>query len=182
MSQLITFEEIIEDVLEKEAGYVDHEADRGGPTNMGVTIHTMRSLSMDLDGDGDVDADDVKALTKEQAIEVYHKQYWLKAKCDKMPEHLRHIYFDMVVNFGPGGAGRVMQETANSKYAYSIKRGKMAPLVIDGAVGPATLGRMDVLELDRVRSFRMLRFSRIVHNNPTQSVFWYGWYRRCLEV
>lgn len=179
---LKTFDEIIEKVFEHEAGFVDHPDDRGGATNMGITIHTMRALSMDLDGDGDVDVDDVAALTKEQARKVYYEQYWLKSKCDRMPEHLRHIYFDMVVNFGPGGATRVMQETANARWHYAIKKGQIEPLVIDGAIGPNTLSRMEPLELDRVRSYRVLRFARIVQANPSQAIFWYGWFRRAIEV
>lgn len=179
---LIQFEDIMEDLFEREGKYVDHPSDRGGPTNLGITIHTMRRLSMDLDGDGDVDEHDVAALTREDAKEVYYKEFWIKPRCHEMPDNLKHIYFDMCVNFGPGGAAKVMQETANARYAVPIRKGTKAPLTVDGAMGPMTLSRMKVVEPERVRAYRVLRFARIVEGNPSQNAFWYGWFRRAIAV
>ena len=101
-TQLTTFNNIIEVVLQHEGGYVNDPNDLGGETKYGIT----KSFYPDVD---------IKNLTKEQAKHIYHTDYWRRAKCDEVPPHLRHIYFDMCVNFGQGGAVKVLQRTANAK-------------------------------------------------------------------
>ena len=52
-------------ILAWEGKFVDDPDDRGGATNMGVTLKTWRSVGYDKDGDGDIDVDDLKSLTPE---------------------------------------------------------------------------------------------------------------------
>ena len=118
---------------------------------------------------------DIKYMTaKEEAKHIYHTDYWRRAKCDEVPPHLRHIYFDMCVNFGQGGAVKVLQRAANAKNKEKIE--------VDGGMGPATLKAIQNLELERVRAYRVLRFANLVINKPEQERFWFGWYRRSMEV
>ena len=80
----------------------------------------------------------------------------------------------MCVNFGRGGAVKVLQEAANSKNKNKID--------VDGGIGPATLKAIQNISLDRVRAYRVLRFANIVIQKPKQEKFWLGWFRRALEV
>jgi len=155
-----TFEEIIEQVLEHEGGYVNDPDDPGGETKYGIA----KKFNPDVD---------IKNLTKEGAKEIYYEKYWKPSKADQVPDRLKHIYFDMVVNFGQGGAVRVMQQAAVSK-GHNID--------VDGGIGPATIKAMQNVETDRVRSYRVLKFARIVIKRPTQEKFWLGWFRRAAEV
>ena len=156
-----TFEDIIESVLKHEGGYVNDPRDRGGETNFGITKKFYPNV-------------DIKNLTKEQAKKIYHQDYWRPAKCDEVPPHLRHIYFDMCVNFGRSGAVKVLQQAANSKNRNKIE--------VDGGIGPNTLNAIQNISLDRVRAYRVLRFANIVIDKPKQEKFWVGWFRRALEV
>ena len=156
-----TFNEIIEQVLEHEGGYVNDPDDAGGETNFGIAKRWYPSV-------------DIKNLTKEQAKHIYHTDYWKPAKCDSVPPQLRHIYFDMCVNFGRKGAVKVLQQAANSKTRNKIE--------VDGGMGPATLKAIQNVELERVRSYRVLRFANLVIKKPEQERFWVGWYRRATEV
>ena len=36
-------EQILDDILRREGGYVSHPADRGGPTNFGIAAQTLGS-------------------------------------------------------------------------------------------------------------------------------------------
>ncbi len=45
---------IIDGIIEREGGYVDHEDDRGGCTNYGVTLSTLQRAH----GDWDMTCDD----------------------------------------------------------------------------------------------------------------------------
>ena len=110
-----TFEEIIEIVLEHEGGYVNDPDDAGGETKYGIAKRWYPDV-------------DIKNLTKEQAKKIYHTDYWRRGKCDEVPPQLRHIYFDMCVNFGRGGAVKVLQQAANSKNRNKIE--------VDGGIGP----------------------------------------------
>ena len=156
-----SFEQIIEQVLEHEGGYVNDPHDSGGETNFGIAKRWYPNV-------------DIKNLTKEQAKKIYHQDYWNPAKCNEVPPKLRHIYFDMCVNFGRRGAVKVLQQAANSKNRDKIK--------VDGGIGPATLKAIQNLSVDRVRAYRVLRFANIVIDKPNQERFWLGWYRRATEV
>ena len=106
-TQLTTFNKIIEVVLQHEGGYVNDPDDLGGETKYGITKRFYPDV-------------DIKNLTKEQAKHIYHTDYWRRAKCDEVPPYLRHIYFDMVVNFGQSGAVKVLQRAANAKNKEKI--------------------------------------------------------------
>jgi len=50
---------------------VDDPDDPGGATNHGVTIGTLQRLGLDVNGDGIVDRKDVRALTADQATDLF---------------------------------------------------------------------------------------------------------------
>ena len=156
-----TFNEIIETVLTHEGGYVNDPTDLGGETKYGITKKFYPSV-------------DIKNLTKEQAKKIYHQDYWRPAKCDEVPLHLRHIYFDMCVNFGRRGAVKVLQRAANSTIKDKLE--------VDGGIGSKTLSAIQKLSIDRVRAYRVLRFANLVIKKPEQERFWVGWYRRATNV
>ena len=91
------FEDCIDKVLEHEGGYVNDPNDLGGETNFGVSKKAYPDL-------------DIKNLTRDEAKEIYRKDYWERYKIEKMPEALRYIYFDMVLNMGYGNAAKVVAQ------------------------------------------------------------------------
>ena len=157
-----TFDEIIEQVLEHEGGYVNDPNDLGGETNFGITKRFYPDV-------------DIKNLTKEQAKKIYHQDYWRRNKCDEIPSNLRHIYFDMCVNQGRKTAVRVLQRAANAKGA---------DLEVDGGLGPATLSALRKYKPcdNRVRCYRLKHYYDLVNKRPEQERFLFGWYRRAMEV
>ena len=48
----------------------------------------------------------------------------------------------------------------------------------DGLIGAATISACKKLEVDRFISYRILFYSLLISDNPTQEKFWYGWYKR----
>lgn len=157
----MTFDEIIDHVLESEGGYVNDKHDAGGETNLGISKKAYPNL-------------DIKNLSVDQAKQIYYEDYWVKSKAEQLPNQLREVYFDMVVNFGRRGATRVLQKACNGKNTYKIKE--------DGLVGTATIGACKNLEPDRLRAYRVLKFAKIVIRKPSQEKFWFGWFRRAVKV
>ena len=125
-----TVEQIAEEIVVREGGYVNDPDDPGGATNFGVTIHTMRRLGLDLDGDGDVDAADVKRLTRAQAVDIFIKHYFDRPRIAELPQPLHATVFDMYVNAG-GNAVKILQRLLNDM-GYQVS--------VDGALGPQSIG------------------------------------------
>ena len=116
---------------------------------------------------------DIKNLTKEQAIEIYKKDYWDKNRVESLPENLWHIFFDMCVNMGRGTAVKILQRAA-------VNKGK--DIEVDGGMGPATLKALDGVETERVRAYRVKYYADLVTSKPEQDKFYFGWFRRSMEV
>ena len=154
------FNEIIEQVLEHEGGYVNDPKDLGGETKYGITKRFYPDV-------------DIKNLTVEQAKEIYRKDYWDKNRVESLPQNLWHIYFDMCVNMGKRTAVKVLQRAA-------VNRGR--DIEVDGGLGPATIGALKGVELDRVRAFRVKYYVDLITARPEQEKFFLGWFRRATEV
>ena len=121
-------QDIAEEIVAREGGYVNDPDDPGGATNFGVTIHTMRRLGLDLDRDGDVDTSDVRALTRAQAVEIFINHYFHKPRVGLLPEVLHASVFDMYVNAG-ANAVRILQRML-------LQMGQQVS--VDGVIGPNT--------------------------------------------
>ena len=157
---LTQFDDIIEVVLEHEGGYVNDPDDPGGETNFGIAKRSHPDV-------------DIKNLTKDGAKEIYYQTYWIKNRVPQMPEDLKHIYFDMCVNQGRGRAVKILQRAANAKGA---------DLKVDGGLGPKTIGSLKNVELERVRAYRIKYYADLVTRKPDLEKFYFGWFRRGLEV
>jgi len=123
-----TVREIAEEIVSREGGFVNDPDDPGGATNYGVTIHTMRRLGLDLTGDGVVGVSDVRALSKDQAVDIFSTHYYDKPRIALLPEAVQASVFDMYVNAG-GHAVRILQRLLR-QMGYDI--------AVDGVLGPQT--------------------------------------------
>jgi lysozyme family protein len=71
-------------VLKHEGGFVNDPTDKGGATNMGVTLGTWRNVGYDKDGDGDIDATDIRLLSPDDAMMVCKVGYWDRWRADSI--------------------------------------------------------------------------------------------------
>src|SRR3546814_16453177 len=67
MEAVMTVDALLDRLLAKEGGFVDHPADRGGPTNWGITSAVAR-------GEGFMG--DMDALPQSLARSIYRRRYW----------------------------------------------------------------------------------------------------------
>lgn len=123
-----TVRDIANEIVGREGGYVNDPDDPGGATNWGVTIHTMRRLGLDLDRDGRITPQDVRELTREQAVDIFIRHYFEKPGIRGLPECLHDSVFDMYVNAG-ANAVKILQQLL-------CEMG--CPTGTDGVIGPKT--------------------------------------------
>lgn len=121
-------EQIAEEIVAREGGFVNDPDDPGGATNFGVTIHTMRRLGLDLDRDGNVDVGDVRALSRAQAVTIFIDHFYRRPGIAGLPEALRASVFDMYVNAG-ANAVKILQR---------LLREMGEAVDVDGLIGPQT--------------------------------------------
>ena len=149
----MTFDKAVEVILKHEGGYVNDPVDPGGETNMGISKKAYPYLN-------------IKELTKKDAKDIYFKDYWLKAKCSKLPEELRMIYFDMVVNMGKSRAVKILQGAITAKGVKTA---------VDGGIGPQTISNAlkSGLEPDRLRSYRVKYYADLISRKPKLEKYWF---------
>lgn len=148
------FERAIIPVLKHEGGYVNHPSDPGGETKYGITKRNYHHL-------------DIRNLTREQAIEIYRRDYW-RDYMDAMPYRIAAKLFDMSVNMGHQQANKLLQRAAG--------------VVDDGAIGPRTLKAINEIDpgalLDRIIAEQKRFYAALIAKRPSMAVFEKGWHRR----
>ncbi len=163
----MTVDEIISAILAREGGYVDHPDDRGGPTNRGITLDTLRRAR-----GVPVTVDDLKALTEAQAREIYLTRYVRKPGFDRIADpQLRTLMVDAGVNQGPERALAWLQRACG--------------VTPDGVFGPVTERAVNELSprmlRAKVTAARARAYGRLITDHPTQATFAAGWANRLAE-
>lgn len=166
---------MISDIIRREGGFVDHPADRGGPTRYGITHKTLaRYLGRE------VTRDDVRQLSRELATEIYRRAYYLEPRIDALPSSARAFLFDSAVNHGPRRAIKFLQQVLNAA--------SFGPLGVDGLAGPQTRRQarkasetMGLWLLAALAEERRMFYRLIVERDPSQRVFLKGWMKRVAE-
>ena len=99
----VAISQVLQDIIDREGGYVDHPSDKGGPTNYGITQRTLR----DYRGKR-VTKQDVKNLTEEEARKIYWTQYIKPFAFVSDPE-LMNLIADSSVHHGPQRTAKWLQ-------------------------------------------------------------------------
>lgn len=160
-------------ILEHEGGYVNHTADKGGPTNFGITQATLSQWR-----GRPVSIVEVQQMTEEEARAIYEQRYLTGPQIDKLPWPNPGVcVFDVGVNSGPARGVKMLQEVLNKA---GFPTGSA-----DGVIGPHTINASQAAQAamgnylqNAIVEERIKFYNAIVANNPSQKVFLKGWLRR----
>lgn len=172
-------QDVIEALIEREGGYVDHPSDRGGPTRWGITEQVARAYGY---------RGRMQDLPRELAHDVYVDRYWKAPRFDQvsaLSAVLSEELLDTGVNMGPMVATRFLQRSLN----VLNRDGRAWPdLAVDGVIGRMTLYALDRLLAQRgadgvavlhsmLNALQAVRYIEIAEARPSQEAFAFGWIR-----
>lgn len=116
-------------------------------------------------------ADEVKALTVDEAREIYRERYVAAPGFEDLPAWVLPVLVDDAVLSGPRQAVTTLQGVLK--------------VTQDGVLGPATKKALALKDPDAaIRELvkaRVIRYARIVQLNPPQARFLVGWLSRALS-
>ena len=178
MQQEVDVGQLVEGLIDREGGYVDHPADRGGPTCFGITEAVARANGF---------SGAMQQLPRELAEAIYKRLYWARPGFDQVATRSAPIaaeLFDTGVNMGPAVAATFLQRALTALN----RNGEDYPdLVPDGRLGPQTLAALDAFlkirgkgsgETVLLRALEALqgeRYLRLAERRPANEAFLYGW-------
>lgn len=178
MVRELEVDQLIDSVIDREGGFIDNPADKGGPTCFGITEAVARA-----NGYGDA----MEKLPRADAVAIYRRLYWSRPRLDEIARRsaiLAAELFDTGVNMGSAVAITFLQRALTALN----RNGKDYPdLTPDGRVGPITLGALDSFlavrgqssgETVLLRALEALqgeRYLRLAERRPANEAFLYGW-------
>ena len=164
MTENRRFAECVAVVLRHEGGFVEHPRDPGGATKYGITLRTLRGWR----GDDTLTTDDVRALTEQEAREIYLARYWNPIRGDELPPGVDLAVFDYAVNSGVRRAARELQAVVGVPQ--------------DGAIGRVTLAAVREHDPSMVISNLCERRRAFLRGLGTFPTFGRGWLRRVAAI
>ena len=135
---------------------------------MGVTLQTWRGMGYDKDGDGDIDAQDIKLLSKEDALMVLKVGYWDRWRADFIPNQ---SFAEQLVDW----------TYCSGKWGVVIPQ-RILGVEPDGRVGmqtiTAVIKQSNEDTFNKIKAARVKFIDDLVKANPSQEKFKKGWLNR----
>lgn len=170
-------EKVLDGLIRREGGYVDHPSDKGGPTNWGITQAVARASGWQ---------GTMRDLPLAVAKDIYRRQYWSDPNFDavnRLSPAIAEELFDTGVNMGPKVAAVWLQRWLNG---LNRDGRDYRDLVVDGAIGAMTLACLQAFlrlrgKLGEVALLRGLnssqghRYLELAEGRPANEDFLFGW-------
>jgi lysozyme family protein len=174
----IDVDQMIDGLIDREGGFADNPADKGGPTRFGITEAVARAQGY---------RGAMRQLPREEAAGIYKRLYWLRPRFDEVAKRSAGVAAELLdtgVNMGPAVAATFLQRALT---ALNRNGTDYPDLVPDGRIGPQTLAALDAFlklrgnssgETVLLRALEALqgeRYLRLAERRPANEAFLYGW-------
>jgi len=169
--------DLIDRLIAREGGYVDHPADRGGATRWGITVAVARANGYH---------GPIADMPRSVAAAIYDSVYWRAPGFDRVATRAPDLaaeLFDTGVNMGTGVAIGFLQRALNALNRGASDYPDLPP---DGAIGPRTLAALEAFLARRGRAGEAVlvkaidalqgeRYLSLAERRPANEAFLYGW-------
>ena len=167
----------VDAILLTEGGYQKDLEDTGNyrpdgtlvGTNRGVTARALAAYK-GVDANTITEAD-IKAITDQDAKDIFIEDYYYKPKIDKLPDNIKEAVFDMNINSGANSI-TILQRLAG-----------LTGDAVDGGVGPDTLKAIEKANItpDQYADARIKYYKEVVKKTPAKKKYLDGWINRANE-
>lgn len=169
---------LINELIQREGGYVNHPSDRGGATMYGITEARARAEGY---------KGGMASLPRALAFDIYEEDYWLNPGFDKVSTRFAKLaeeLFDTGVNMGPKTAARFLQRALN---AFNGRGSLFSDIKVDGDIGKMTVYALDSFIQKRGKvaaetvllrlcdALQAVKYLEIAENDNRQEDFMFGW-------
>jgi lysozyme family protein len=170
-------QDMLNELVGREGGYVNDPADKGGETNWGITIAVARAFGY---------TGDMRSMPRDVAVQIYTERYWTQPRFNKVASLSTIVaeeLLDTGVNMGTSVAGRFLQRALN----VLNQEGKLFPdIAVDGNIGKMTIASLgsflkargkdgETVLLRMLNAQQSVRYMDIAEGNASQERFVYGW-------
>jgi lysozyme family protein len=180
----MTIDDIIDEVIKAERGYVNDPTDKGGETNFGITVAVARANNY---------TGSMRDMPLAVARSIYLQRYVNEPKFDRVVAIDGRIGAELVdtgVNMGPHRSAEFLQRWLN---AFNDTGSRYQDLFVDGRLGDISFAALsayikwrgkegiDVM-LCALNSIQGARYLEIVEGDRSQRRFAYGWVRNRVVI
>lgn len=172
-------EKLLDGLIQREGGYVNNPADRGGPTCWGITEAVARANGY---------TGPMKDMPQSVARDIYRRRYWIRPGFSNVAQHSEAIadeLLDTGVNMGTDIAGQFLQRCLN---VLNLEAKLFPDLKPDGEVGSVTLLALakylaarktdgERVLLTALNCLQGARYIAIAEQRASQETFVFGWLR-----
>jgi lysozyme family protein len=167
----------ITSLIQREGGYSNNPADKGGETTWGITVAVARAFGY---------TGPMNAMTQQVARDIYAQRYWHAPRFSDVAivsALVAEELLDTGVNMGPSVAGKFLQRALNV-----LNQGNKAypNIAVDGAVGNMTIAALkaflavrgnagETVLLRMLNAQQSVRYIELAEANVSQESFEYGW-------
>ena len=168
---------LIEDLIAREGGFVDHPAEKGAPTRWGITQAVARRHGY---------VDQMDKMPRIVAASIYKRQFWRAPGfylVAYIAPKLAGELLDTGVNMGKGTAVEFLQRALN---ALNGNGQDYHDISVDRKIGPITLRTLEAfiekhgpsaegVLTKAIDALQGAHYLRLAEARPAQEAFLYGW-------
>jgi len=173
--------EILNEVIRVEGGYVNDPKDSGKETNHGVTVAVARAAGY---------TGRMIDMPESVAFDIFSSMFWGSVRADdilELSEVVAREVVDTCVNMGPSRAGKFLQRSLN---VLNKQASLYRDLKVDGAIGSSTLaalrGYLDNRdEATLVKALNCLQgafYITLAERREKDERFVYGWFKARVTI
>ena len=148
-------------VIGHEGDYSNNPADPGGETRFGISSRQYPDV-------------DIASLTREEAIAIYYRDWWMRYGYSDLPGPIGAKLFDLAVNIGPAAAVHCLQRAMRACGRLLTEDGLLGSDTRKSAVAANQVALIAALRSEAAAWYRV----RATGAGPAADQFLHGWLNR----